>query len=353
MKKYLVIKTIIIALCLGSMINKVAAQNDADPALTNMGFSASPIVVAHTATLTVGFSNNGFTTAIATGTVGVNISLPGSAQYTASPESIAALSGTFLSKFNWTYNSTTKAFLGINNQPILAGTSGTILVNIIGVTPVALATSVTSIQRLNPAAYPNEDVNNNNLSATLGVIPGTTTPVLLLDFNAVKQGSKVQLSWKTSSEVNSNYFDIQYSRDGVNWSSIGTLAAAGNSSIEKSYGFTHNTPAVGVNYYRLKQIDIGNAFVNSDIRTVTFASNTGIKVMPNPVVGKLYVISSTGSTFTSVGVFTADGKLLGNYYKLVSGGTIDMTRYPAGTYMLKITDAQGLTEIKTIVKDKL
>ena len=38
---------------------------------------------------------------------------------------------------------------------------------------------------------------------------------------------------------------------------------------------------------------------------------------------------------------------------MVSGSTIDMTRYPAGTYMVKITDAQGLTEIKTVVKDKL
>ena len=353
MKKLLVIKTFILALFLSGIAGTTLAQNDADPALTSMSFAASPIVVAHTTILTVTFVNNGFTTAIATGSVGLNITLPTSGEYVASPLSTAALSGTFMSKFNWTYNAATSNFFGVSNQSIAPGAGGTIVVNVVGVTPVASRISVANIQRLNPAAYPNENVNNNNLTASLGVIPGGTTPVLLLDFNAVKQGSAVKLSWRTSSEINSKYFDIEYSKDGSSWSSIGTVNAAGNSSIEKNYNMVHYTPVVGSNYYRLKQVDIGNAFVNSDIKVVNFTANTGIKVMPNPVVGKLYIISNTGSTFASVGLFTSDGKVLATYYKMVSGSTIDMTKYPAGTYMVKIMDTKGLTEIKTIVKDKL
>jgi len=353
MKKLLVIKTMIIALCLSAIVNKSAAQNDADPAITSMNFAASPVLMDHTTTLTVSFVNNGFTTAIASGSVGLNISLPTSGEYVASPLSTAALSGTLASKFNWTYNAATNNFFGVSNQAIAAGEGGTIVVNVKGVLTVTSRISVANIQRLNPAAYPNENVNNNNLTAALGVIPGGPQPVLLLNFDAVKQGSKVQLSWQTSSEINSDHFEIAYSKDGNSWVTLGSIAAAGNSSITKSYGYLHTTPAYGANYYRLKQVDIGGGFVYSTIKVVSFTNGTGIKVLPNPVVAKLYITSDAPTTFQSVAVFTAEGKLLQQNSKVASGTMIDMNRYTPGIYMIKVTDAAGNSEIHRIVKERL
>src|SRR5437868_4755003 len=105
MKKLLVIKTIVIALCLSAITTRSVAQNDADPAITSMSFAASPILINNTTTLTVTFVNNGFTTGIASGSVGLNISLPTSREYTAHPatpsiDTLTALSGSFKSKFN-------------------------------------------------------------------------------------------------------------------------------------------------------------------------------------------------------------------------------------------------------------
>jgi len=352
MKKLLVIKTIVIALCLSAITNKTVAQNDADPAITSMNFAASPIVVNHTTTLTVFFVNNGFTTAISSGSVGLNISLPTSAEYVAEPLSTAALSGTFASKFNWTYNSTTNNFFGVSNQAIAAGAGGTIIVNVKGKIEVTSRISVANIQRLNPSQYPNENVNNNNLTAALGVIPGGL-PISLINFNAVKQGSTVQLTWQTSSEVNSDHFEVEYSKDGGTWQILGNVAAAGNSSISKSYSYNHATPANGANYYRLRKVDIGGAYVYTETRVVNFSSSTGIKVMPNPVVAKLYVTSDVVTTFQSVAVFTAEGKLLQQNSKVASGTMIDMNRYAPGTYMVKIVDAKGNTEIHRVVKERL
>lgn len=352
MKKLLLLKTLAIVLCLSTIANKSVAQNDADPAITSMSFAASPIVVDHTTTLTVFFVNNGFTTAITAGSVGLNISLPTSAEYVASPLSTAAVSGTFASKFNWTYNAATNNFFGVSNQSIAAGDGGTIVINVKGVIPVVSRISVANIQRLNPSQYPNENVNNNNLTAALGVIPGGTTPILLLNFNAVKQGSTVQLTWQTSSEINSDHFEVEYSKDGSTWTSIGSVAAAGNSSITKSYGLNHPNPINGANYYRLKQVDIGGAFVYSTIRVVNFNSKTGIRVLPNPVVDRLYITSEAALAFKSVSVFTAEGKQLQQMDKFVSGNSIDMSRYPTGTYFIKITDAQGNTETHSILKGR-
>ena len=41
--------------------------------------------------------------------------------------------------------------------------------------------------------------------------------------------------------------------------------------------FLDNSPAEGVNYYRLKQIDFDGRFEWSDIESVAFSSNTTIK----------------------------------------------------------------------------
>ena len=348
----MVIKTLMIALCLSAVVTKSVAQNHADPAITSMSFAASPIVVDHTTTLTVFFVNNGFTTAISAGSVGLNISLPTSGEYVASPLSNAAISGTFASKFNWSYNTVTNNFFGVSNQAIAAGDGGTIIVNVKGVIPVVSRISVANIQRLNPSQYPNENVNNNNLTAALGVIPGGSTPILLLNFNAVKQGSTVQLTWQTTSEINSDHFEVEYSKDGSTWTSIGSVAAAGNSSITKSYGLNHPNPINGANYYRLKQVDIGGAYVYSTIRVVNFNSKTGIRVLPNPVVDRLFITSDANLAFKSVSVYTAEGKQLQQTTTFVSGNSIDMSRYPTGTYFIKITDGQGNIETHSILKGR-
>ncbi len=352
MKKILVIKTMIIALCLGAIVNTSYGQLDADPAITSMSFGSSQIVLGHSTPLTVFFLNNGTFQSIIANSFHLQISLDQPGTYKANPESIAAITGTFASKFTWTYSAVNHVFFGLNNQAIAPGDGGTIIINITGYIETVAAPSICHIVRDNPAAYPNDDVSNNNLTATLAVTPGGPAPILLLDFNAVKQGSNVALSWHTSSEINSDHFDVQYSKDGSTWISIGTVAAAGNSSIQKSYSFLHTTPVPGANYYRLKQVDIGGAYVNSDIKVVSFNSTTGIKILPNPVVGRLYITSSTATTFTSVMVFTAEGKQLEQNNKFVSGNSIDMSRYPAGVYMIKITDSQGNTEVRSVVKER-
>ena len=75
--------------------------------------------------------------------------------------------------------------------------------------------------------------------------------------------------------------------------------------------------------------------------------------MPNPVIDRVYITSDANTTFNSVSVFTNDGKQLQQSGKFVPGNSIDMSRYPVGTYFIRITDGQGNTETHSIVKGKL
>ncbi len=349
MKKILLIKTIFIALCLSATINTVA-QNDADPAITSLSFATSPIAVNQVTTLTVFFTNAGFTTSIAAGSVGLNISLPTSEEYVAFPEDASALSGSFLTKFNWTYNTVSNNFFGISNQAITPGDGGTIVIAIKGVTPVSSRISVANIQRLNPGAYPNENTTNNNLTAALGVVPGGPLPIKLLSFNAAKQNKSANLSWETSIETNSNYFDVQTSRNGTDWQSIGTVAAAGNSNTVKRYSFEHVSPGKGINYYRLKLVDIDAQFEYSQTRAITFTTGTSITVSPNPTADKIFITSGNTGTLESLTLYSAEGRLMQSFKNFGLGNGIDMSRYGPGIYLLKIVDKDGTSEVMRIVK---
>ena len=188
--------------------------------------------------------------------------------------------------------------------------------------------------------------------ALANICPATTLPIKLLDFEATKLATSVLLNWTTTSESNSKNFEVQYSTDGVNWQTIGTVDAAGNSSTERRYSFMHDNPVKGINYYRLRMNDLDARYNFSEQRVAVFGGVGigGIKVLPNPVMTRLYITTTSSINLQSVSVYSADGKLMQQNAQFATGGSVDMSQLAAGTYVLKITDKQGNTEMVKVVK---
>ncbi|PLX01273.1 MAG: hypothetical protein C0594_13500, partial [Marinilabiliales bacterium] len=80
-------------------------------------------------------------------------------------------------------------------------------------------------------------------------------PVELLSFNAVANNNKVDISWITASELNSDYFIVQRSKDLTHIDDIANVDAAGNSLSTLNYYVEDNEPYQGISYYRLKEVD--------------------------------------------------------------------------------------------------
>ncbi len=81
-------------------------------------------------------------------------------------------------------------------------------------------------------------------------------PVQLVSFSGNRVIEGIELTWKTSQEINSQSFEIERSSDALDYTIIGKLEALGNSQTGKTYQFTDSNPIEGINYYRLKQIDL-------------------------------------------------------------------------------------------------
>ena len=73
-------------------------------------------------------------------------------------------------------------------------------------------------------------------------------PLTWLSFTVKAQNnSQSLLQWATAQEQNTKDFYIQHCADGINWVTIGSLPAAGNSNSTSHYNYVHTNPVTGLN----------------------------------------------------------------------------------------------------------
>ena len=126
----------------------------------------------------------------------------------------------------------------------------------------------------------------SQLPPNMQLCQSTILPITLLDFSASYTASNnVLVSWSSSREINSNYFEIERSLDGSNFTSVAQVAAS--QSADETHNYSYNDYLGSVNssvvYYRLKMVDVNGKFAYSKIVSVRLGEPvTKISVYPNP-----------------------------------------------------------------------
>lgn len=171
-------------------------------------------------------------------------------------------------------------------------------------------------------------------------------PATGMNLNAALNGSDVQLSWKTLSEVDTKEFAIERSTDGINFSVIGTKAAAGNSFVETNYAHTDANMQTPVYYYRLKLIDIDGSYKYSNIAVVRKAGSVkGVKVFPNPAVSQVNVEFSNAKGDYVISLFNQAGQEVSTQRAIVQYNVqyvnVNRNSLPAGSYIMKVRNTSN------------
>jgi hypothetical protein len=186
-------------------------------------------------------------------------------------------------------------------------------------------------------------LSNNYLNELTLAASGFPLPLQWRSFTAAKQEENVLLDWSTFSEQNTKYFTIQTSTNSTAWKTLGTVAAAGNSSSAREYSFLHLTPVAGYNYYRIVETDMDGRQNYSVVRNIFFQLPPfRVELLGNPVTdGILQVkidMANPNACPPMLKLYTADGKLLG--VKQAGGGinTLNVNSYPKGTYLLQVNE---------------
>lgn len=161
----------------------------------------------------------------------------------------------------------------------------------------------------------------------------STLPVTWLSFNATTENGASALHWQTAEEQNTKVYIIQHSTDGANWKNIGNVPASGFSKAVMSYRFVHSSPAGGINFYRIQQVDADGRFSFSKISTVNYEpAGFSTVIMTNPVIGGIIHIQLRLPVELSL--WSMDGKKLWQK-KLPQGySDIPVGHLTNGTYLL-------------------
>jgi hypothetical protein len=139
-------------------------------------------------------------------------------------------------------------------------------------------------------------------------------PVSFTSFSGSINNYVASLNWKTATENNNKGFEIERSIDGINYSAIGFVAGAGNTTITNSYSYNDvNLKALNVStiYYRLKQVDLDGKSSYSQVLPLKMSWIKEWKVLPNPLTAQsLLHLTLEKPSNVSIRILTSDGRVL-------------------------------------------
>lgn len=135
----------------------------------------------------------------------------------------------------------------------------------------------------------NWTTSNSIIDLGSGSCSPISVPVRLLAFAVSVESNLTVLSFTTATERNNDLFVIERSINGIDFEEIGSVDGHGNSSTVNHYQFIDKNPLVGVNYYRLKQVDFDGQFEYSPIRKAVFGQINEIYISPSPVTSEIKI----------------------------------------------------------------
>jgi beta-glucanase (GH16 family) len=174
----------------------------------------------------------------------------------------------------------------------------------------------------------------------------TVVPVELSYFKAEKVENNNILHWETLSELNNSHFEIQRSKNGIDFENIGTVQGKGTSLELKKYNFIDNDPLMN-SYYRLNQIDFDGTITYSTILNVEREKIkvSNISFYPMPVRENLIIeFESRVSDRFYLTIRTINGSVVfGKWFNINHGENkleIDFKDLPKGSYIVQLKSAK-------------
>jgi hypothetical protein len=140
----------------------------------------------------------------------------------------------------------------------------------------------------------------------LGVLPITLT-----NFTGEAKDYGVRLNWVTAQESNNQYFEVLRAGEDKNFTSIGKVNGAVNSSEIKTYSFSDFNPLAGNNYYQLKQVDLDGKSESFGPVVVKFGlSEDSFSVLSASEISVTISISSSEEKQAELSYIGLDGRTL-------------------------------------------
>jgi hypothetical protein len=134
----------------------------------------------------------------------------------------------------------------------------------------------------------------------------------LLRFRADLQNNEVLCLWTTLQEKNCDFFELEHLNKNSVWEKIAQVEAIGEVSSLSDYSVFHPFPHQGINYYRLKIVDLDGSFFYSNVAAVTLKESNGISYWWESTNSIGVRIESLNNELLDLSLYDASAKLIWN-----------------------------------------
>ena len=187
-------------------------------------------------------------------------------------------------------------------------------------------------------------IDFDNSSASYFTIGSSTIP-LPVKFGPLSvqrlNTNEVKIDWITLEEINNDYFMVQVSKDGIEWTDIAKIKGSGNSSNPIQYSTTDFMPFEGISYYRISQTDFDGKTESSRVVSVSPKSiEASFSVSPNPNNGDFRLTGKVEhlNQIEDINIYNIVGKPI-EFNE--SDRKISLNSVPVGVYIAVIKLSNG------------
>ncbi|MES2430743.1 MAG: delta-60 repeat domain-containing protein [Bacteroidota bacterium] len=185
-----------------------------------------------------------------------------------------------------------------------------------------------------------------------------TTPVTIINVSAAQKAQGMEVSWKTGVENGVKEYEVERSADGNNFTKAGIIPATSNNGSSVTYSFMDVAPLAGVNYYRIKTVDLSGAVRYSYVIKVVNGNGTTPAITLNTTVitDKRISLQFTNQPKGKYGIRLTNAlgqQLLMESVQHNGGNSTESFTVPAlvskGIYHLEIVKPNGSKQLEKVV----
>jgi trimeric autotransporter adhesin len=161
----------------------------------------------------------------------------------------------------------------------------------------------------------------NNYNIDFGFKKFSILPVNKIEINAAADNNLATVNWKTTDEIDVNFYEVERSTSGNSFTRAGTANAKGNGSFNYSHADDISAVTANFIYYRIKVINKNGVVTYSQTVKITLGDNAKITVMPNPFSSFLNIqLTASKKNKATITIFNARGQnVYGNSFTLQKG----------------------------------
>jgi hypothetical protein len=178
----------------------------------------------------------------------------------------------------------------------------------------------------------------------------TTLPVNLVLFTADQKSTSIEVNWQTSKELNNDNFILEKSENAIDWIALDTQKGLVKSESIVDYQYSDFNPNIGIQYYRLTQIDINGTPTIYSIVAVDFSNGElpEFEIYPNPT--SVFVEISGLTEIEKLELYNASGLLVYTSSAFSNKTIVNTGNFISGLYSIVIYTGNSKVVKKLIIE---